>query len=72
MAMADGSVFDSAHKGDFNHVKINVEKDSTWFTKLDSVRLTFEVTYFDKEADLWLIEFFPAIFAASPRHIALC
>jgi hypothetical protein len=55
MAMADGSVFDSAHKGDFNHVKINVEKDSTWFTKLDSVRLTFEVTYFDNEADLWLI-----------------
>lgn len=46
MAMADGSVFDSAHKGDFNNVKINVDKDSTWITKLDSVR-TMVIYNFD-------------------------
>jgi len=35
--MVEGSVHDSAYKGDFDHVKLNLEKDSSWLTKQDTV-----------------------------------
>ncbi|CAB3361927.1 Hypothetical predicted protein [Cloeon dipterum] len=36
MAMSEGNVYDSAYKGDFEHVRINLEKDPSWVSKQDS------------------------------------
>ncbi|XP_059477541.1 26S proteasome non-ATPase regulatory subunit 10-like [Neocloeon triangulifer] len=36
MAMVEGSVHDSAYKGDLEHVRINLDRDSTWISKQDN------------------------------------